>query len=428
MKRLTLAGLGVLVLVLALAVSGRLLGPRPAHAEQVQRIAAIVNDEVISVYDLVSRLRMVMVSSRLPDSPENRRRLVPQILQGLINEQLQIQEAKRLNLKVTDKELQEAIANLAQQNNVAPGEFGEFLRSAGLEIATVVAQVRANFAWQKVVAQRIRPRLRVSDEEVDEVLRRISLNQGSRQYQISEIFLSVDSPDQGQSVSDTAERLTKQIRDGADFGSLAKQFSQSGSASSNGDVGWVQRGQILEELEEVLERMGPGDVSDPIRTRTGFYILLLRKHRTLAAKPPEEISVTLSQINLKHPENATADDLIAQKELAETISNTAQGCEDMVRLSKELGVTSSAGSIKVKVKELAEELRETALTLEVGSPSSPISKKDGIAVVMVCERDERADLPDRNQIHQSLGRERLDVMVRRYLRDLRLGAFLEVRV
>lgn len=426
--RLRIVAVGCLLLLLAAGLTPAAPITKPARAQQVERIAAIVNDDIISMYDLVSRLRMVIVTSRLPDTPEVRQRLVPQVLRSLIDEQLQLQEAKRLNLSVSEREIDRAIAQLEQQNNLPQGQFGAFLEQANLEESTVVDQIRANFAWQKVVAQRIRPQVRISEEEIDEVLRQMSRNQGSMQYRVAEIFLSVDSPEQEQSVRETAQRLSQQIRGGADFAVLARQFSQSASADAGGDVGWVQRGQINSDLEEALTRLAPGRVSDPVRTRAGYFILLLRERRTLEAKPPDQLTVTLRQINLKHPENASADDIIAQKELAETISQTASGCDDMAKLSNELGVSSSAGPIKVKVQELSDTIRPVALGLEVGEPSAPISNQEGFSVIMVCQRDEAASLPNRDEIRETLIRERMNVLMRRYLRDLRLGAFLEVRV
>lgn len=424
--------LTVLVLVLA-AVLGSIpsgLGGTggSARAEQVQRIAAIVNNDVISMYDLISRLRMVIAVSNLPDTPETRRRLAGQILRSLIDEHLKLQEAKRLNIKVSKKELDDAISRLEKANNLPPGGFDDFLARNGIARSTVVEQIKANFAWSKVIAQKIRPRVRISDEEVEAVRKRMSRSQGNQEYLLSEIFLGVPSPEQEQTVQETADRLAEQIRKGASFDSLARQFSQSGTASVGGDLGWVQRGQLAPDLDAALSKMRPGQVSDPIKTIAGFYILKLRQQRTLAAKPPEDRTVSLRQIILKLPKDPTPDDINAQRQLAEQISETAQGCADMQKLSKELGITTASALNKIKVKDLSEKLRPLALNLKLGQPSSPISLKDGIAVVMVCQRDEEANLPSRDEIRKMLMRERIDIMTRRYLRDLRLGAYVDVRV
>lgn len=410
------------------ALLALLLGIVPAKAEDIQRIAAIVNDEVISMYDLVARVKMVIKTSRLPDGPETRRRIVPQVLRTLIDERLQLQEARRLNLKVTDDELQRAVDSLEERNDLAPGGFDEFLTRNDIEKSTVMGQLRAAFAWSKVVNQRIRPRVTIGQEEVDEVLDRIKRNQSRSEYLVGEIFLAVDSPEDEPSVRQAAERLATQIRNGATFAVLAEQFSQSASASSGGDVGWVQPGQLDPVLDDALATMSPGELSDPIRTLTGFTILLLRDQRIMNAKAPNERAVSLRQIVLKHPPDASADQILAQRELAQRISNTAESCDDMARLGSEEQVTSSGQLQKVMIKDLSEPLRSLALELDIEQPSPPISGEDNISVVMVCERDAEANLPSRDEITNSLGRERMNILTRRYLRDLRLGAFLDVRV
>jgi len=420
-------------LFLSLVLFTALFAPWPggggrASAEQIQRIAAIVNDDVISMYDLVSRLRLIIVSSRLPDTPETRRRLAPQILRNLIDERLKLQEAARLNIKVSKREMQRAIAVLEKRNNLEPGDFGAFLAKARLPKHAVLAQLRAAFAWNKVVAQRIRPRVRVSPEEVDEVLKRIRNNQSSLQYDVSEIFLSVDSPEQEASVRATATRLVEQIRAGGDFAAIARQFSQGGTAAEGGRIGWVQRGQLKGALDKALATMKPGELSKPIRSLTGFHILYLRQRRTTAAKPRDDLSVSLRQVVLKYSKDATAEDIAAQRQLATLISETAKDCPDMIKLSRELGVTSASALNRIKVKDLAANLRDLALSLKLQTASKPIARDDGVSVIMICDRDTEANLPSRKEITTNLGRERMSIMVRRYLRDLRLGAYLDIRV
>jgi len=410
------------------ALLALLLGIVPARAEEIQRIAAIVNDEVISMYDLAARVKMVISTSRLPDAPDTRRRIVPQVLRTLIDERLQLQEANRLNLKVSEDELLRAVESLEQRNNLVPGGFDRFLTQNGIEKSTVMAQLRAAFAWSKVVNQRIRPRVAIGQEEVDEVLDRIKRNQSRQEYQVGEIFLAVDSPEDEPSVRQAAERLAGQIRNGATFAVLAEQFSQSASASSGGDVGWVQLGQLTPALDDTLATLSPGQISEPIRTLTGFTILLLRDRRTLSAKAPNERAVSLRQIVLKHPPDASADAILAQRKLAQQISETATTCDDMSKLGAGPLVTSSNALDKVMIKDLTGPLQSLALELDIQEPSPPISGEDNISVVMVCERDAEANLPSRTDITNNLGRERMNILTRRYLRDLRLGAFLDVRV
>lgn len=401
----------------------------PAAAQQdVVRIAAVVNDEVISVHDLLNRMRMVMVTSDLPDNPEVRNRLAPQVLRGLIDEKLQLQEAERLSLSVDESEIERAIGELERQNNIPEGRFEDFLRQAGVDPETVYQQIRASLAWNKIVSQRIRPQVRVTEDEAEEVRQRMRGEGAQPRYLMSEIYLGIDNPNQEEAVRQAAQRLADQIRQGANFGAVARQFSQSATASVQGDMGWVQAEQLERELVPVVQQMEPGDMAGPIRTATGYYILALRDTRTVSAASPEDIEVSISQVSLKLPEGAPEDELEAQRDLARTISETAIDCADMESLGKELGV-STAGTLRnVRVAELSEPLQEPAMTLEPGSASDPIEVQGGITVMMVCERTGDDDLPAVTEIMENIGRQRVDLRARRYMRDLRRDAIMDIRV
>lgn len=400
----------------------------PARSQDVLRIAAVVNEDMISVFDLVSRLRLVISSARMPNTSEVRNRLAKQILRTLIDEKLQLQEAKRLSLTVPSSEIKAGIAELEKRNNIPAGKFGQFLARSGLNSQTVVDQIGAALAWKKIVRQRITPLLKISDEEVEEAMAAIKASRGQPQHLLSEIFFGVDTPDQENSVREAAERILAQIRGGADFAAVARQFSQSATASSGGDLGWMQQGQFDKTIGAVLPRMKPGQVMGPIRTSTGYVLLMLRDRRLPAAAKPEDAVVTLAQIKLGFPRNAGPDDITSQKDLARTISETAKGCADLTKIGKELGASAAGIMRDVKVRDITPALRSLALSLKVGAPSPPLDFKNSVAVIMVCARSEATGLPSTKEVYNVLARQRLGVMTRRYLRDLRRAAFLDVRL
>jgi len=411
--------------VLALLVTA--WGPASAQTEVV-RIAAVVNDDVISVRDLITRMEMVILTSNLPDNPEVRNRLAPQVLRGLIDEKLQLQEAERLSLSVDEAEIERAVRGLEKQNNIPEGQFGDFLRNVGIDPDTVYQQIRASIAWNKIVAQRIRPQIRVTEDEAEEVRQRMRAEGAQPRYLLSEIYLGIDNPTQEQTVRQAAERLAQQIRQGANFGAVARQFSQSATASVQGDMGWVQAEQLERELVPVVKQMTPGEMAGPIRTATGYYILALRDKRTVSAASPEDISVSITQVSLRYPDTAAEDELAAQRDLAETISQTAADCADMESLGKELGVSTAGALRNVKVADLAEPLQGPAMTLEPGTASEPIEVEGGVTVMMVCQRSGDDGLPSVTEIMENIGRQRVDLRARRYLRDLRRDAIMDIRV
>ncbi|MGH6916167.1 MAG: SurA N-terminal domain-containing protein, partial [Geminicoccaceae bacterium] len=124
-----------------------------------QRIAAVVNDEVVSVQDLDDRLDLVMFTSGVDDTPQARQGLTPQVLRGLVEEALQLQEAQRLGITVQDQEMNQALANIAERNNMDLPGMRRLLADAGINFETLLAQIRSQIAWVKVVNQQVRPRV-----------------------------------------------------------------------------------------------------------------------------------------------------------------------------------------------------------------------------------------------------------------------------
>jgi peptidyl-prolyl cis-trans isomerase SurA len=406
-----------------------LLAAFPARAQDTQRIAAVVNDEVISVYDLVNRTRLAILSAGLPDTSETRRRLQPQVLRSLIDERIQAQEAQRQNITATQNEMQMAIARIEENNRMPAGGLERVIKQAGIEWSAVTAQVRTNLLWQKLVNRRLRNTLQVGDDEVDEQLERIRAAQGTPEFLLAELFLGVDSPDQEEEVRQAAMGLIDQIRRGAPFPELARQFSQSASAATGGDIGWVQGSTLENEVATAIADTQPGRVTEPIRSVGGYYIYAVRQRRTIAAASPEESKVSLVQLLLPLEATAGPAERESQQHLAEQVRETVSGCADLARVAKELGVPAPTDPQQLRVGDLAPRIREVVMPLKVGEASAPMQVQQGLLMIMVCVREDApGNMPSRDDISENLLRQRLDLQSRRYLRDLRRAAFVDVRV
>jgi len=412
----------------AVARGQRTKSAKPKADQNQMRIAAVVNNEVITVRDLVARLNFIITTSRLPNRPEVRKRLGPQILRSLIEERLKLQEAKRLGLKVTKGELRSAVSRIEKANNIPKGKLIQVMARQGADARTIIEQIRATLAWRKVVIRKIRPRVRISTEEIRETINRSRSNQGRTRYRVLEIFLAVDTPEQDAEVLKAAQRLFEQIKKGTSFVNIARQFSQSPTASVGGDLGWIELGSLPKALDVQLSQMKTGQVAGPIRSVEGYYILSLRERKVLAAANPANVIVSLTQVALRFPPNASEVDKNTQRSLAKTISETASGCADMAKLSKETGATGAARLKNVKVLSLSPSLQAPARSLAIGKASAPIESKTGVVVLMVCERKGDANLPKISAVRRELGARRLNIMTRRYLRNLRRSAYLDLRV
>lgn len=249
-----------------------------------QQIVAVVNDDAISGRDLSKRMKLILASSGLKNSKEIRAKMMPQVLNNLINEQLMLQEARKMGIQVERTDIESGFAKIAAQNKSTADKFKSMLRRGGIDVSTMYSQIEAQVAWSRVVQARLRPRVIVSDRDVDDVLERINAKVGSKEYLTAEIFIPTDSKNSEKQVKQLSDRLVREIKSGkASFFKLAQQFSRSAGAVKGGDTGWVQETQISEELLAGLQSVKKNQVTKPIKTLRGYHIIFLRDIRTLTS-------------------------------------------------------------------------------------------------------------------------------------------------
>jgi len=267
------------LLALVMVILG--MGAHQAIAD-AESIAVVVNDDAITRSDINDRLRLIMVSSGMPDSDEIRAKLMPQIVTVMVDEEIRLQEAKKKGIDVSREEIDKGFGDIAAQNKIDAVKFKEMLTRGGLNIETMETQIRSQVAWAKVVQQELRPKIVVSDTDVDAKLELLQSNIGKNEYLVAEIFLPVDDVKKENDTVQLANQLLSDIRAGkAPFFKVAQQFSQSAGSAQGGDLGWVQQGQIAPELDAVLPTIGPNSYSNPIRSLTGYHILMVREQRQI---------------------------------------------------------------------------------------------------------------------------------------------------
>lgn len=391
------------------------------------RIAAVVNDEVISVFDVISRIRMILISSNIPDSPETRKRIAPQVLRSLIDEKLELQEAKRQNVTATDGEINAALAQIEKQNNMKPGQLNEFLKARGIDRGILVQQLTAGIVWTKLVRRHTAETADISDEEIDEAMKRLKEHAGEPQSRVAEIFLAVDNPAQDGEVKALAERLSQQMHQGTRFSALAQQFSQSATAAVGGDMGWVRADQLPPALGKVVSQLKPGELSAPIRTGAGYYLLLVvdRRNGTVGGDQGEVYDI----VQVVFPVSIQASETARRTALseAEKIRTAAKDCPTFLKIGKERAPQLSSEG-KLRSNEISPQMRNIVSKLAIGQASEPIVQKNGVGVIMVCGKSKAGGAETtREEVAESLLRQRLDTVARRYLRDLRRNAYVDVR-
>jgi peptidyl-prolyl cis-trans isomerase SurA len=415
-------------LVFAMSL-GLALSAGAAFAQQFDKIAAVVNDEVISVYDLNSRLSFVTAGTKARKQPETLRRLAPQILRQLIDETLQLQEAKRLGVRVTDADLEQAFVGIERQNKLKKGMLDSYLAAQGIDKMALIAKIEPEIAWVKVVGRRIRPQVQVSAEDVDEAMTRIEAAAGAPELFLYEIFLRVDTPENEKEVRQIASRIVQQLKAGAGFSALARNFSQSASARRGGDLGWVRQGELESELAEPAAKLKTGQFFGPIRTLSGYHILLLRDRRIAKGLEAPNATLELQQLFFPIALGAQTDKTDAEMVRANSFAARAENCDGMEKLGAELGTEMSGSLGTVELADLPAPLKLAVETLEPGRPSKPVRTETGIIVLMVCSRtDGGAGGTERERLEKMLTAQRVDAAARRYMRDLRRAAFIDIRL
>ena len=420
---------GVLPLVLTLVANG-------AGAQETLRIAAVVNDEMISAYDLNMRLGLIILLSGLPNTGEVRQRIAPQILQTLIDEEIKRQEVSRLEIPINESEIERALQRLERVNGLEKGSLDKFLSSRRIDKSTLIDQIESQIGWRKLISGRFARTIQISDEEIDEVLAEIEKNKGKPEFLVAEIFLPVDRPDKEPEALKLANRLIQQARAGANFQALAQNFSKSPTAERGGVIGWSRLGQLGGELDKALARLQLDEISPPIRTEDGYYILFLKDRRTARGLTDPDAGstvVNLQQLFLPIEKGAGPTQVDDAMEGAKIFGSRAKSCQDLDKIGKELDSPLSGNLGNVKVSTLAPQQRMLVRGLPPLKASLPLRTADGVIVLMVCKRTEskKADsspAAQRDRIGDRLFDERMGLAARQHNRDLRRAAFVDIRL
>jgi peptidyl-prolyl cis-trans isomerase SurA len=406
--------------------------PATASAQDTYRIIANVNSQGITQHELSQRIKLTMLSSRMADTPANRTQVQRQVLRQMIDERIQLDEGQRSQIKATDSEVRERIQQLEQANRMPPGGIEQALRGSGIELSVLRSQIEASIVWAKLVRRKVRGQIDVTDSEIDEVLNQLRRNVGKSENRIAEIFLAVDRPEQADEVLRNAQRILEQIRVGTPFAVMAQQFSQSASAANGGDLGWVLPGQFDPALEAAIGRLQPGRVVDqPVRTASGWHILALIDRRTFGAAAsvnPAEIRVDLVQLLLPLPANASQDEITRGTTEAQRIMAQVTKCADLRAAAARTRGATTSDREKLRVGDLPANVAQQVTSTPIGRALGPFAVQGAIQILAVCNREGDGGLPSRDAIQQQILSGKLEGAARRYMRDLRRAAIIDVRV
>lgn len=398
-----------------------------ASAQSSQGIVAVVNNSVISNYDLDQRIGLALVTSGVQRSPEIVEALRPQALNRLIDDKLKMNEAARYNVIIPEPEIQNALERLARDNNMSFQEIERLLSENGVTVESLRAQLIADIAWNRLLEGLFLPRVSLSQDEVTQEYERAVNQRSQTQYLLSEIVLPFNSVADENIARENAYRLLQPLRTGTPFAPLAQQFSQSPTSASGGRIGWITAGQLEDELDRMLPLLDRGEISEPIRTNDAYYILqLLDKNESGKPNPRLDI-VRLGRAFFPLSPDASGDVFAEADANVQRFYDEFSGCSNVSDLAEAVGADFRLLD-PVTFAQLSPPLRQQISNNNTGSLLSPSRTNEGVEVVAFCDRQPNQvsnitpQVVERNMIEQEV-----ELLGRKHLQELRRNATIELR-
>jgi peptidyl-prolyl cis-trans isomerase SurA len=400
----------------------------PASAQAV-RVVAKVNGDAITDFALKQRITFAVRSSGMQETPDLQQRLAPQILRQMIDERLQIQNAQALGVKPSEEEVNQRVAEIERSAGMQRGQFKQYLQGIGVPYEIAVQQIEAGIAWAKIVRRRVRPQVDVSDAEIDDGLARIRANAGKTESRVAEIFIPIDRVEQADEAKRSADRVVEQLRRGANFPALAQQFSHGATAQQGGDLGWILPGSLDPALDAAIEKLPLRQASEPIRSPSGYHILLVVDRRQFAQSRPDDVKLNLVQMTLALPVNASPDEVARATAEAQKALVGIRTCEDLRTRERDIKGATSGDLRGIRAGDLVanREMYEQIPRLAPGGTAGPFRVAEGLQVVALCSKEGASGLPTRDVVGQQILLQKLEAASRRYMRDLRRVATIDTK-
>jgi peptidyl-prolyl cis-trans isomerase SurA len=265
-------------------------------------VVAVVNDNAITQNDLDNRTKLLLLSTGFDSTDESALRAFKgQVLQLLIDEQLVNAEAQKLEIEVEDDEVNQALSEIAARNNLSILQFADTVSNSGASMVEFKKQIKGQLLWQKIIKFKIEPAIVVTQHEIDEVAK-----VEAKDHSASDLFINLSEivllDDKKKASKVFADDLIKQIREGASFENIARDFSQASSASAGGYLGDKFLSQLPPEFHKHLKDAKPGSIIGPIVYKDNLFILKINdlKSEDIADLTTKQISDSIKEAKLNN--------------------------------------------------------------------------------------------------------------------------------
>ena len=396
----------------------------------IRKPTAIVNGTVITGTDVDQRVALIAVANNVEKlTDEESQRLKLQVLRQLIDETLEIQEAKAAEITITPDELAQSYVGVGKRFNRTPDEMTKYLRERGSSERSLKRQIEGELAWQRYLRRKVSPFINVGDEEVNSIIDRLQQAKGTEEYNLHEIYLAANDTNR-QQVFDNARALIAELQKGQQpFEAFARQYSEASTKSVGGDLGWIRLATLPQALADATQQMQVGQVVGPVETAGGFSVLYLTDKRQVLTADPRDAKLNLKQLTVRFPQGTSQTAAQARAaQFAKTVQ-TIQGCGSVEKIAATIDA-EVVDNDTVRIRDLPPPLQEILLKMQVGQSTPPFgSAEEGVRALVLCGRDDPqgGNAPSADQIKDQLEQQRVNLRAQGKLRDLRRDAVIEYR-
>ena len=431
MRKAFFAGLALAVLAFQVHAQTRELA---TGGVLLDRVAAVVNEGIVLQSELDTQTEMIvqrLQESRTELPPQNVLR--QQVLERLVLQEVQLQRAERIGLKVSDEVLNNALREVAKRNDIPFERLPEALASQGLNYAAYRDSLRKEMTIQMLRERDVRSRIIVTPRELDQFIAKQAAAE-NQEYNVSHILLSLPQaaePAQIDAVTERANEIVKRARDGEDFAQLAVSYSNGQTALDGGALGWRKGTELPSFIADVVAKLEPGAVSDAVRTPSGYHIVRLNERRGATEQ------VMVNQVHARHilvRTNELRDDSAVQGKLQELREQILAG-EDFAKLassnSEDIASAAEGGDLGWTAPgTFVPEFERALNALAENEVSQPFRTQYGWHIVQLLGRRvyDNTDEERRKQAFAALRQSKLEEETEIWLRRLRDEAFIEYRM
>lgn len=377
-------------------------------------IFATINNEPISIYDLIQRSNLFSVSANIPIDQQFEIRVLPDLISGYIDEIIQMQEIKKESIYIPEEQIQLMIEKVEKDNGFEKGKLKGFLKENKTDISILEKQVSVSIGWRQLVANKFRSQIVIQDAEVDVIHNNLTSNVGKEEFFIHQIFLSFENREKTEALN-KMNNIYNQLAGGGNFVTIAKQFSESYTGKI-GEVGWISEVELDQNLVSKVKDLEINNISKPLEGESGYFIIKVLDKRIIGEDVIKDVSLFRFKIIEKNDETQS---------LIKKINN----CKELEEFSKEYASSESGSLGNLSFDELSGNLKKAIKELKVNEISDPVMFGSEDFQIMLCDINRiKPIIPSKFKIQEILINKKLDTISRQYMSELRSKAVIDVRI